>query len=75
MILIFLATFIYVSLKAFQQLNVVGGHYYLVSPVSFGMALCEVTIIVQVVNLQFWAFIPIESNKMNKVDIKIFIMK
>ena len=34
-------SFSYVFLKAMQQLNVTGGHYLPVIPVSFGMALCE----------------------------------
>ena len=46
------ASMIYVFLKALQQLNVVGGHYRWIWPISFGMALCEVTIIVRVATMK-----------------------
>lgn len=38
----FLATFAFIFLKAFQQLNVVRGNYWWVFPVSMAMAVCEV---------------------------------
>jgi hypothetical protein len=38
---LFLATLVYVALKAFQQKNVAGNHYLPVVPVSYGMAACE----------------------------------
>ena len=56
---IFAATFIFVFVKAFQQLNVVGGHYWYVLPTSFLMAAAEVTIIINIVTLlTFWACVP-----------------
>lgn len=56
---IFIATFCFVFLKAFQQVNVVDGHYKLVVPVSFGMALCEVLIVLNVVKAAtVWAALP-----------------
>lgn len=44
----FLAAFIFVALKAFQQLNVATYQYRLVIPTSMLMALCEVYVIAQV---------------------------
>ncbi len=38
----FIASFLYVALKAFQQLSVSGKHYKLILPVSYCMALLEV---------------------------------
>jgi hypothetical protein len=59
MLTIFAVTFIYVALKAMQQLQVVNYEFARVLPVSFGMALCEVTIMLSVVNdVGFWGFIP-----------------
>ena len=45
----FAVTFIYIFLKATQQLNVVHGQYKWVMPVSIGMGLCEVGIVLLVV--------------------------
>jgi hypothetical protein len=42
-------SFIYVFLKAWQQLNVVEGRYAWVMPTSIGMGLCEVAIVLLVV--------------------------
>lgn len=39
--MLFLASFVYVALKALQQLNVVGRHYWGIAPCSLGMAICE----------------------------------
>lgn len=38
---LFLANFIYIALKAFQQKNVMHDNFPLVIPTSFGMAVCE----------------------------------
>lgn len=38
---LFVASFVYVALKALQQLNVVGRHFIGVAPCSLGMAICE----------------------------------
>ena len=59
MINLFLSTAAYVGLKAFQQLNTVGGHYKLVIPVSYCMAVCEVLIVLSVVKAAtIWAAVP-----------------
>lgn len=44
----FVAAFIFVALKAFQQLNVATYQYKLVMPTSMLMALCEVYVIAQI---------------------------
>ena len=57
--IIFLATFVYVLLKAFQQLNVVGYHYRLVLPVSFGMAITECVIVLTIaIEQSLWLALP-----------------
>jgi len=40
-----LASFVYVFLRAVQQLNVQGGHYYAVVPVSMAMGVGDVLLI------------------------------
>lgn len=56
---LFFATLVFVFLKATQQLQVVSGMYRRVIPVSFGMALCEVLIILYVVKVAtLWAALP-----------------
>jgi uncharacterized protein YebE (UPF0316 family) len=52
-------TFVYVFLKAWQQLNVMKKRYAEASIVPFFMALCEVTTIGLIVTSDFWVFIPI----------------
>lgn len=54
--LIFAASFAFVFLKAFQQLNVVRGAYPWVLPTSFAMACCEVYSIAAVAK-QGWGFV------------------
>jgi hypothetical protein len=44
--LAFVAAFIFIFLKAFQQLNVVHKQYLLVMPTSMLMAACEVYVVV-----------------------------
>lgn len=44
--LAFLATFVFVFLKAIQQLNVVRSNYVWIVPTSFAMAVCEVYTVV-----------------------------
>jgi hypothetical protein len=46
--LAFGAAFIFVLLKAFQQLNVVHHQVWWIMPVSFGMAFCEVYVVANV---------------------------
>ena len=48
-ILLFVASFIFVFLKAFQQRNVAFDHYKWVIPCSFGMAMTEVYVIATIV--------------------------
>ena len=45
----FLITFIYIFLKATQQINVIEKTYKWVFPTSIGMGLCEVAIVLLVV--------------------------
>lgn len=43
--LAFITSFVYVALKAAQQLNVVHGQFAWVLPISIGMSLCEAWVI------------------------------
>lgn len=43
------ATFIYVGLRAFQQLNVMGGHYWRVLPTSLFMGIGDVVLVLLIV--------------------------
>jgi len=52
-------SYAYIYLKAWQQINVIHKRYTWVVPVSFMLALCEVTTIGLVVHTSFWLFIPI----------------
>lgn len=52
----FLASFIFIFLKAFQQLNVVHRQFLLVVPTSMAMATCEVAVIALVAR-QGWGWI------------------
>lgn len=56
--LAFSAAFIFVFLKAFQQLNVAHGQYLWVLPVSMSMAVCEVYVTWQAAT-QGWGWIVI----------------
>lgn len=58
-IIAFAVSFVYIYLKAWQQINVMRKHYRSVPVVSFLMALCEVTTIGLVVHTSFWLFVPI----------------
>lgn len=49
----------YIYLKAWQQINVMKERYRWVMPVSFAMAICEVSVIGLVVAKSFWMFVPI----------------
>ena len=55
----FLVSFVYVFLKAFQQLNVVHGEYKLMLPISYLLALCEVFTIGAIVATSPWIFLSI----------------
>jgi hypothetical protein len=58
--LAFCSTFIFVFLKAFQQLNVVHGNYLWILPVSMAMAMCEVYTVVVSAHLGWgWIVLPI----------------
>lgn len=52
----FFASFVFVALKAFQQLNVVHDQYLFVMPTSLLMACCEVFVIVSVAQVG-WGWI------------------
>lgn len=58
-LLAFAVSFVYVALRAFQQLNVQHDRYKWIIPASLGMALCEATIIVQIVNQGITLALPI----------------
>ena len=47
----FVASFCFVALKAFQQLNVVHDQYWLVVPTSVLMAVCEVYVVANIASL------------------------
>ena len=56
----FVNSFIFIFLKAFQQLNVTKGHYMWVVPTSMMMALVEVWLVVKMAHLGWgWIVIPI----------------
>jgi hypothetical protein len=58
--LAFVASFIFVMLKALQQLNVVHHQVWWIMPVSFGMALCEVFVVANVARMGWgWIIIPV----------------
>jgi hypothetical protein len=60
MALAFAASFLFVLLKALQQLNVVHHKVWWVMPTSFGMATTEVFVIANVANMGWgWIVIPI----------------
>ena len=44
----FAASFLFIGLKAWQQLNVVHDQYWLVVPTSIAMAVCEVYVIANI---------------------------
>ncbi len=59
-VLAFLSSFVFVFLKAFQQLNVVRGAYVWVLPTSMAMAACEVYVVVVAAQRGWgWIIIPI----------------
>ena len=51
MIELFLASFTFITIKAFQQLNVVHGEYIWVVPTSLLMAVAEATVIIKVATI------------------------
>jgi hypothetical protein len=46
------ATFLYVMLRALQQLNVVHGYYFRIIPVSLGMGFGDVLLVVLIIKTQ-----------------------
>lgn len=54
----FAASFIFIFLKAWQQLNIVHKKYWLILPTSVAMATCEVFVIVNMAK-NGWGFIVI----------------
>lgn len=55
----FIVSFVYIYLKAWQQINVMQKRYKAVPVVAMLMALCEVTTVGLIVHTSFWLFIPI----------------
>ena len=55
----FIVSFIFIALKATQQMNVIHYHFKAVMPVSMGLAICEVSIITLVVRDSLWLAIPL----------------
>lgn len=55
----FIVSFVYIYLKAWQQINVMQKRYKAVPLVAMLMALCEVTTVGLIVHTSFWLFIPI----------------
>lgn len=58
-IIAFLVSFVYIYLKAWQQINVMQKRYKAVPVVAILMALCEVTTVGLIVHTSLWLFIPI----------------
>ena len=52
---VYLSAAVLIFLKAVQQQNVIGGHYLLVVPISFGIALAEIGIVIWVANDYGWS--------------------
>lgn len=56
----FVASFAFIFLKAFQQLNVVYHKLWLVMPTSLAMAVCEVYVVHQIAVVGWgWIILPI----------------
>lgn len=55
----FAVSFVYIFLKAKQQLHVVHAEYLWMLPTSLGLALCEVLIIGSVVKESILVFLPL----------------
>lgn len=49
-----LVTFVYVGLRAFQQLNVVNGNYAMVLPTSIFMSVGDVLLVLFIVKADSW---------------------
>jgi len=59
-ILSFFANFVFIFLKAFQQLNVMHSKYLWVVPLSLCMATAELFVIVKVIEVGFgWIVVPV----------------
>jgi len=58
--LAFFASFVFVWLKATQQLNVAHANYIWIAPISFAMAACEVYTVAAVASAGWgWIILPI----------------
>lgn len=57
--LTFCVSFAFVALRAFQQLNVQHSRYWWVMPTSMLMAVCEITIVTQLVKTGLALAIPL----------------
>jgi hypothetical protein len=64
-LLLFASSYVFIFLKAFQQLNVVHDKYWWVVPTSMSMAFCEVFIIASLAregfSLPVWAAVGLGS--------------
>lgn len=57
---VFIVNFVYISIKASQQLRVMRAEYFWMVPTSLAMAACEVFMVGSIaVTRQWWLFIPI----------------
>jgi len=57
---VFAASFLFVGLKALQQLNVVHDNYLAIMPTSLAMATCEVLVIANMAHYGWgWIILPV----------------
>jgi len=56
--LIVLSSFLFVALRAFQQLNVMHHRVSWVIPTSALMSICEVTVLLGAVKSGWWSWVP-----------------
>lgn len=62
MLLLFLTAFLFIALRAFQQLNVQHDRFMWVPPTTLLMALCEVVTITSIVKMgTLWSAIPLAA--------------
>ena len=56
---VLVASFLHVSLKAWANIAIIGGHWLRVPPASFGIALVEVFVVASIVREGFALVVPI----------------
>jgi len=69
---IMIATFFLVFLRAIQQQNVIGGHYYMAAITSYSMAIAEVTLIYWVAKTGFSAVLWVGTGGAFGVTLAMF---